>query len=53
MDVRLTTLFLAGRLRMPSPRISIPTKGDRPPFGCVLISWTQLSEQPHGSERGT
>jgi phage N-6-adenine-methyltransferase len=37
--VTLTTHFIGGRLRMPSPRISVPAKGDRPPFGCVLLAW--------------
>lgn len=37
--VNLSSLFIAGRLRMPSPRIAIPAKGDRPPFGCCLLLW--------------
>ena len=37
----LTTRFLAGRLRMPSPHIAVPKKGDRPPFGCVVLTFTK------------
>ena len=39
--VWLRTRFLAGRLRMPAPGIPIPKKRDRPPFGCVLLTWTK------------
>jgi phage N-6-adenine-methyltransferase len=38
--VSLTTRFLAGRMRFgwPADRV-VPLKGDRPPFGCVLLTW--------------
>lgn len=42
---RLTTHFLPGRMRFgwheSRPR---PVKGDRPPFGCVLLSWSRVAE---------
>lgn len=40
--VRLQTSFLPGRLRFdwPGDRV-VPAKGDRPPFGCVLLTWTR------------
>lgn len=38
--VRLTTQFLHGRMRFGFPPERIrPVKGDRPPFGCVLLTW--------------
>lgn len=42
--VRLTARFLAGRMRFnwPATRV-VPAKGDRPPFGCVLVTWTLAS----------
>lgn len=38
--LRLTTEFLPGRMRFewPPDRV-VPPKGDRPPFGCVLLTW--------------
>lgn len=38
--ITLRTQFLAGRLRFdwPAGRV-VPVKGDRPPFGCVLLTW--------------
>lgn len=51
----LETKFLAGRLRFewPPDRV-VPDKGDRPPFGCVLVTWKnnlpktklEICEQP-------
>jgi phage N-6-adenine-methyltransferase len=35
----LTTRFIAGRPKFAAPGAPIPTKGDRPPFGCVLLTW--------------
>jgi phage N-6-adenine-methyltransferase len=41
--VRLTTRFLPGRMRFNWPtQHTTPTKGDRPPFGCVLLTWERL-----------
>ncbi|MEV7827525.1 DNA N-6-adenine-methyltransferase [Microbacterium enclense] len=37
----LTTEFLAGRMRFSRPGAVIGPKGDRPPFGCVLLIWEQ------------
>lgn len=43
--VRLTTRFLAGRLRFVMPIDyewgTSRKKGDRPPFGCVLLTWSR------------
>jgi phage N-6-adenine-methyltransferase len=38
--VTIATRFLPGRMRFdwPADRV-VPPKGDRPPFGCVLLSW--------------
>ena len=38
--ITLSTQFLPGRLRFawPTDRV-VPIKGDRPPFGCVLLTW--------------
>lgn len=38
--VTLETTFLPGRLRFdwPAGRV-VPAKGDRPPFGCALLTW--------------
>ena len=33
-------LFLRGRLRFERPGWTKPTRGDRPPFGLVLVTWT-------------
>lgn len=36
----LTTRFLSGRMRFKHPvDWARPPKGDRPPFGCVLLTW--------------
>lgn len=35
----LTTHFLPGRMRFERPDVKIGPKGDRPPFGCVLLVW--------------
>lgn len=46
----LETKFLAGRLRFEwPPERPVPNKGDRPPFGCVLVTWKSLMEP--GKER--
>ena len=44
--VKLSSWFLPGRLRFdwPAERI-VPAKGDRPPFGCVILTWRRLSEE--------
>lgn len=43
--VRLTTRFLAGRMRFVMPADyewgTSRKKGDRPPFGCVLLTWSR------------
>lgn len=31
--------FLPGRMRFERPGVAIGPKGDRPPFGCVLLIW--------------
>ena len=39
--IRVTTKFLPGRMRFGHPESwERPEKGDRPPFGCVLVTWT-------------
>lgn len=35
----LRSRFLAGRMRFSRPSAVIGPKGDRPPFGCVLLIW--------------
>lgn len=35
----LTTRFLRGRPRFAAPDAPVPHKGDRPPFGCVILTW--------------
>lgn len=41
--VRLTTEFLPGRMRFGFHESRIlPVKGDRPPFGCVLLRWDRV-----------
>lgn len=35
----LHTEFLPGRMRFDRPSATIGPKGDRPPFGCVLLIW--------------
>ncbi len=37
--IRLSTKFLAGRARFAAPDAPTPHKGDRPPFGCVLLTF--------------
>lgn len=38
--VRLASRFLPGRMRFGfPPERPRPVKGDRPPFGCVLLTW--------------
>lgn len=34
--------FLPGRMRFERPGVEIGPKGDRPPFGCVLLIWSEL-----------
>lgn len=41
--ITLTTQFLPGRLRMAPPDYPTPAKGDRPPFGCVLLTFSRPS----------
>jgi phage N-6-adenine-methyltransferase len=41
--VRLSTEFLAGRMRFGHPAGYVkPKKGDRPPFGNVLVRWERV-----------
>lgn len=41
--VKLSTWFIPGRLRFGFPDSRPrPSKGDRPPFGCVLLSWVKV-----------
>lgn len=42
--VRLTTTFLNGRTRFIRPDWNAPSKGDRPPFGCVIVLWERVSQ---------
>jgi phage N-6-adenine-methyltransferase len=44
-DVQLRTQFLPGRMRFDRPDAVIGPKGDRPPFGCVLLIWTHTSQK--------
>lgn len=37
----LRSRFLSGRPRFTAPDAPIPHKGDRPPFGCVLLTWSR------------
>lgn len=37
--VRLTVMFLAGRIRFDRPGWVPPAKGNRPPFGCCALTW--------------
>lgn len=39
VDSPLRTEFLRGRMRFDRPAATIGPKGDRPPFGCVLLIW--------------
>lgn len=42
--VRLRTRFLPGRMRFEWPASrEVPAKGDRPPFGCVLLTWERVA----------
>lgn len=42
--IRLTTRFLAGRTRFGWPDDKVFDKrGDRPPFGCVLLTWERAA----------
>jgi phage N-6-adenine-methyltransferase len=38
----LHTQFLAGRMRFDRPQAVVGPKGDRPPFGCVLLIWKKV-----------
>lgn len=43
--ISLRTCFLPGRMRFGHGKSWVtPTKGDRPPFGCVLLTWERASE---------
>lgn len=44
----LRTEFLAGRMRFSRPGTVIGPKGDRPPFGCVLLIWERPFVGPGG-----
>lgn len=41
--VKLSTRFLPGRPRFAAPNAPKPHKGDRPPFGCVLLIWERVA----------
>lgn len=41
--IRLRSRFLKGRSRFAAPDAPVPHKGDRPPFGCVLLTWERTS----------
>lgn len=41
--VRLQSRFLPGRLRFGRPGWAPPPKGDRPPFGCVVLAWERAA----------
>jgi phage N-6-adenine-methyltransferase len=42
--IRLRTQFLPGRMRFGKPGSWVrPLKGDRPPFGCVLLTWERVA----------
>lgn len=38
----LRTTFLPGRIRFKRPGWKPPPKGDRPPFGVVILTWTRI-----------
>lgn len=40
--VRLTSRFLRGRMRFSRPGWTTPAKGDRPPFGIVILTWERI-----------
>lgn len=42
----LRTEFLPGRMRFSRPDAVIGPKGDRPPFGCVLLIWRNPAGRP-------
>jgi phage N-6-adenine-methyltransferase len=39
--IALRTRFLKDRARFTAPDVRLPVKGDRPPFGCVVLTWTR------------
>lgn len=39
-ETQLACEFLPGRMRFDRPSAVIGPKGDRPPFGCVLLIWS-------------
>lgn len=39
--VKVTTAFLRGRTRFHRPGWTKPAKGDRPPFGLVVVTWSR------------
>ena len=42
--------FLPGRPRFIVPaNVKVPLKGDRPPFGCVLLTWSGVGSPPSGA----
>jgi phage N-6-adenine-methyltransferase len=41
--IRLTTRFLPGRIRFGRPGWEKPAKGDRPPFGLVVLTWERVA----------
>jgi phage N-6-adenine-methyltransferase len=41
--ITLRSRFLAGRPRFAAPDAPTPHKGDRPPFGCVLLIWERAA----------
>lgn len=41
--IRLTSRFLRGRARFAAPDAIVPHKGDRPPFGCVILIWERVA----------
>ena len=52
--VQLRTRFLPGRMRFGFPPSRIrPAKGDRPPFGCVLLTWCRDPEEVPQAEAPT
>jgi phage N-6-adenine-methyltransferase len=51
----VTTQFLPGRLRFEWPKERVvPDKGDRPPFGCVIVTWKNriCGRNPSGDGTG-
>lgn len=42
--IRLTVEFLPGRMRFGKPSSWVrPPRGDRPPFGCALLTWERVA----------